>query len=74
MKLIPVKGMEGYFRDPVSNAIVNKNNLEYQAYIASREKKKTETERINYLQDKVDSLSSDIGGDEDMLLHKVHVI
>jgi len=68
MKLIPVKGMKGYFRDPVSNAIVNKNNLEYQAYIASREKKKTETERINNLEEKVDSLSSDIGDIKDMLL------
>ena len=27
--LIPVEGMDGYFRDIHSGAIVNKNNLEY---------------------------------------------
>ena len=38
--LLPVEGMDGYFRDIHSGAIVNKNNLEYNTYIRNRQKLK----------------------------------
>ena len=56
MSLIPVEGMEGYFRDSETNAIVNKNNEDYQAYVANRKKLLSNQERINSLEDKVDTI------------------
>jgi hypothetical protein len=56
MKLIPVEGMEGFFRDSETNAIVNKNNLEYQTYVSNRKKLLSDQERIENLEGKVDSI------------------
>ena len=56
MSLIPVEGMDGYFRDSETNAIVNKNNEDYQAYIANRKKLLSNQERIDSLEDKVDTI------------------
>ena len=56
MSLIPVEGMEGYFRDSETNAIVNKNNEDYQAYIANRKKLLSNQERIDSLENKVDTI------------------
>ena len=56
MSLIPVDGMDGYFRDSETNAIVNKNNLEYQTYVSTRKKLLSDKERIDSLEGKVDSI------------------
>ena len=56
MKHIPVEGMEGFFRDSETNAIVNKNNLEYQSYVSNRKKLLSDKERIDSLENKVDSI------------------
>jgi len=56
MAHIPVEGMEGYFRDSETNAIVNKNNLEYQSYVSNRKKLLSDKERIDSLENKVDSI------------------
>ena len=56
MSLIPVDGMDGYFRDSETNAIVNKNNEDYQAYIANRKKLLSNQERIDSLENKVDTI------------------
>jgi len=56
MSLIPVEGMDGYFRDSETNAIVNKNNEDYQAYIANRKKLLSNQERIDSLENKVDTI------------------
>ena len=56
MSHIPVEGMEGYFRDSETNAIVNKNNLEYQSYVSNRKKLLSDKERIDSLENKVDSI------------------
>ena len=56
MSLIPVEGMEGFFRDSETNAIVNKNNEDYQAYIANRKKLLSNQERIDSLENKVDTI------------------
>jgi len=67
MSLIPVKGQDGLFRDPSSGAIVNCDNSGYQQYIANREKMTSDKQRINDLESKVDTLSSDIGDIKNLL-------
>ena len=56
MSLIPIKDEKGFFKDSDSGAIVNKNNNEYQAYIAQRERLLSDKERL----DKVENEISDI--------------
>ncbi len=56
MSLIPIKDEKGFFKDSDSGAIVNKNNSEYQAYIAQRERLLSDKERL----DKVENEISDI--------------
>jgi len=46
MTLIPVEGKDGFYRDSNTNAIVNKNYLEYQSYVSNREKLLSDKERI----------------------------
>ena len=38
--LIPVKGKDGWYRDPESNAVVNCNKTEYDDYMAAYNKRK----------------------------------
>jgi len=64
---IPVKGKDGFYRDSETNAILNKNNEEYQNYVANRKRLLDDKEKIKNLEDKVESLSSDIGDIKDML-------
>jgi hypothetical protein len=58
--LIPVEGMEGYFRDSSSGAILNKNNLDFQSYVKKREKLSENRKIIDSLQNEVSSLKNDI--------------
>ena len=64
---IPVKGKDGFFRDSETNAILNKNKDEYQNYVANRKRLLSDKEKMKNLEDKVESLSSDIGDIKDML-------
>ncbi len=67
MALIPVQDQPGIFRDSVSNAIVNKNNNDYDTYIKQRNRMRSKNERIDDLEKKVDDLSGDIGDIKSML-------
>ena len=64
---IPVKGKDGFYRDSNTNAILNKNHEEYQNYIANRKRLLDDKDKIKNLEDKVESLSSDIGDIKNML-------
>ena len=64
---IPVKGKDGFFRDSETNAILNKNHDEYQNYVANRKRLLDDKEKMKNLEDKVESLSSDIGDIKNML-------
>lgn len=66
-KLIPVEGMEGYFRDSRTGAIINTNNLEFQSYVKKREKLSEERERIDSLQSEVIGLKNDVNDIKSML-------
>lgn len=50
MSLIPVEGKDGFFRDSKTNAIINKNRLEYQSYVTNRQKLFSDKERIESLE------------------------
>ena len=54
MSLIPVEDKPGFYRDSNTNAIVNKNNNDYEIYKKTKTKMLSKEERINHLQDKVD--------------------
>ena len=51
--MIPVEGHKNLFRDPKTNAIVNKDKLAYENYIAMRT-------RNNDKQAELDSMKSEI--------------
>ena len=64
MTLIPVEGQDGFFRDSETNAIVNKNHLEYKSYVSNREKLLSDKERIDKLEGEISEIKS-------LLLHLV---
>ena len=72
MSLIPVEGRDGLFRDSSSGAIINKNKSDYQKYIANRERMNSDKQRIESLENKVDTLSSDINDIKNMLLQALN--
>jgi hypothetical protein len=65
--LIPVKGRDGWYRDPYSNAIVNCNVDEYDEYMAAYQRRQKKAEKFDTLQDEVSELKSDIGEIKDLL-------
>ena len=58
--LIPVKGKDGWYRDPESNAVVNCNKTQYDEYMAAYNKRKQKDEKFNTLQTDVDGLKLDL--------------
>lgn len=67
-RLIPVKGSKGLFRDEETGAILNKNDIEYSAYIENRKKLLSDKERINNLENQLTDVKSDIKDIKDLLL------
>lgn len=60
MALIPVEGKDGFYRDSKTNAIINKNRLEYQTYVSNREKLLSDKERISNLETEMSTIKSDL--------------
>jgi len=60
MTLIPVEGKDGFYRDSNTNAIVNKNHLEYQSYVSNREKLLSDKERIVNLETELGDIKGDL--------------
>ena len=58
--LIPVKGKDGWYRDPESNAVVNCNKTEYDDYMAAYNKRKQKDAKIEALQTDVDAVKLDL--------------
>ena len=67
----PVENHQHLYRDNTTNAIVNTNMSEYQAYVANRNKLQSDKERIETLEGKVDSLQGDISDIKNLLLKLV---
>ena len=60
MNLIPVEGENNLFRDINTSAIVNTNQSEYQTYLAKKKIQEKEKDRINGLENDLNSIKSDI--------------
>ena len=65
---IPVKDHEHLFRDNHSKAIINTNKGDYETYVRTRERMNSEKERIENLEEKVNSLQGDISDIKNLLL------
>jgi len=65
--LIPVEGMSGLYRDQNSSAIVNKNKVEYQAYMARKKAMEIKESEFDQMKQELDNVKNDIGDIKDML-------
>ena len=65
---IPVKDYKSLYRDDNSKAIINTNSNDYQSYIRNRNRMNSERERIENLEEKVNSLQGDISDIKNLLL------
>ena len=70
--LVPVDGEKNLSRDLKTNAIVNTNKSDYEAYIRQRDLKISDKERVNKIESDLSELKSDINEIKD-LLHKLTV-
>jgi len=60
MNYLTVEGNPSLVRDPVSNAIVNTNLSEYNAYINKKNSKKNELKRIDNIENQIVNLKDDL--------------
>ena len=58
IELIPVEGHTTLGRDPASNAILNTDTTQYDAYIKARENAKKKDRTLQELQDEVAELKA----------------
>jgi hypothetical protein len=58
--LIPIEGKDNLFRDKNTGAIVNKDQTEYNNYIAARNRLASEKDRVDSLEQKVDDIKGDL--------------
>ena len=58
IELIPVEGYTTLGRDPVSNAILNTDTTQYDAYIKARKKAKEKDRSLQDLKDEVAELKA----------------
>lgn len=65
--LIPVEGEKNLSRDSKTNAIVNTNKSDYEAYIRQRDSKNDEKERVNRIEFDLSEWKSDINEIKDLL-------
>lgn len=65
--LIPVEGEKNLSRDLKTNAIVNTNKSDYEAYIRQRDLKITDRERVNRIECDLSELKDDINEIKDLL-------
>ena len=56
IELIPVEGHTTLGRDPVSNAILNTDTTQYDAYIKARENAKQKDRTLEELRSEIDEL------------------
>ncbi len=59
--------MDGYFRDTLSNSIVNKNDSEYHSYINNRKKLSSDKERIENLECEICDVKNELGDIKNMI-------
>lgn len=67
MSLVKVEGKDDFHRDSKSRAIINTDHSKFEAYMNNRNRLSSEKERVNELEQKVESLSDDISDIKSML-------
>ena len=60
MEDVKVKGHSDLVRDPVTNAIINTNKSKYEEYISRRNIKKSETQKVQDLEDELSCIKDDL--------------
>ena len=60
MEDVRVKGHSDLIRDPVTNAIINTNKSKYEEYISRRNIKKSETQKVQDLEDELSCIKDDL--------------
>jgi|TARA_Y100000310_G_scaffold144067_1_gene143384 flavoprotein len=60
MEDVRVKGHSDLVRDPVTNAIINTNKSKYEEYISRRDIKKSETQKVQDLEDELSCIKDDL--------------
>ena len=60
MDEVRVKGHSDLVRDPVTNAIINTNKSKYEEYISRRNIKKSETQKVQDLEDELSCIKDDL--------------
>ncbi|AHB80937.1 virion structural protein [Synechococcus phage S-MbCM100] len=68
VKLIPVEGKEGWYRDPSSNAIISASQSDYDKYMASYNRRQKDLTEKKALQKEVSELKSDMNDIKSLLL------
>ena len=58
IELVPVEGYSTLGRDPVSNAILNTDTTQYDAYIKARENAKQKDRTLEELRSEIDELKA----------------
>ena len=56
--MIPVEGHKNLYRDPTTNAIINKDNLAYENYIAMRNRNNAKQSELDNMRKELDELKS----------------
>ena len=57
---VKVQGHSDLVRDPMTNAIINTNKSGYEEYISRRNIKKSETQKVQNLEDELSCIKDDI--------------
>jgi hypothetical protein len=60
MEYLRVEGHNELLRDPITNSIINTNMSEYQQYIARRNVKTEENQKVQTIEEDVASMKEDI--------------
>ena len=60
MPLIPVEGFESLHRDSNTNAIVNTNKNEYEAYLARKNSSKDQKQKIDNMENELKNVRGEL--------------
>jgi len=67
MSYMKVHGYSHLLRDSKTNSIINSNMTEYQEYIARRNAKIEESQKVQNLEEDISNMKSDIGEIKNLL-------
>lgn len=60
MEEVKVKGYSNLVRDPLTNAIINTNTTAYEEYIARRQSKEKENQKVENLESELATMKEDL--------------